>query len=131
MASRLPVRAASISGVSPSGPSSLGSAPACNSFSIIGALPCTRSQIQRRGAFAIGQLDIGPGGDQQVGHLEIVAIGGPLNRRRAVGLRGVHDRLSVATSACTAARSPFMAASAIRAAGAKSAQTQRQRSDRN
>jgi hypothetical protein len=70
-----------------------------------------RRQIQRRGAFAIGQLDVRAGRDQHVRHFQIVAIYGPLDGRGAVGLHRIdvglllHQRLHRRSS-------PFMAASA-------------------
>ena len=109
---QLPVRAASISGVSPSGPSAFGSAPAFNTFSIIGALPSQRRQIQRCSAFAICQLNVGAGRYQHVRHLQIVAIHGPLDRRRSVGLRSVHVGFLLQRALALPTRSPLMAASA-------------------
>ena len=48
-----------------------------------------RRHRERRERFAVGRVDLRAGGDEQAGGLEVVAIDGPVERRRAVDLRCV------------------------------------------
>jgi hypothetical protein len=52
-----------------------------------------RRQMQRSGAFAIGRFHVRAGGDERVGHGQVVFVGRPLDRRRPIGLRSIHVRL--------------------------------------
>ena len=85
--SRLPVRAAAISAVSPSGSATLASAPAFNSFSTHGRVAVRAGEVEGRHAVAVRGPRVRAGGKQQVDRLEVAAIHGPVERGSAVGLR--------------------------------------------
>ena len=48
-----------------------------------------RCHRERREALPVGGVHLRAGGDEEIGALEVVAIDGPVQRGRAVGLRGV------------------------------------------
>ena len=87
--STLPVRAAVISTVSPSGVAVLASAPALSSMRTIAALPLVGGQRQRRHAVAVGRGGVRARLQQDGHRLAIVGAHRPVQRRRAVGLGGV------------------------------------------
>ena len=88
-ASRLPTRAAVISGVSPAGSGAFASAPASSSTPIIAALPLARRDRERRQPVSIGQRRLGARAEQQPRGRDVVHAHGPVQRRRAVAPGGV------------------------------------------
>ena len=90
IASTLPVRDATMSGVLPSGSCSLASAPALSSAAMIGASPLMLASHKRRGAVAVRGLGIRAGAKQEVDHRFVGSENRPVQRGRAIGLRRIH-----------------------------------------
>ena len=82
----VPVRAAAISTVSPDSSAAFGSAPASSSAATNGGVAVGRRQPDRRRAVVVGRAGVGPGREQALHRLQVVVVGGPVERRRAVGL---------------------------------------------
>ena len=85
-AGTLPVRAAVISAVSPSGNAVFASAPAASSFSIDRRVAVDARQIQRRHAVPGRRFGVGAGAKQSVDAFGVVALHRQVQRRRAVRL---------------------------------------------
>ena len=83
------MRAASITIVSPLARRCVASAPDVSSRSIIGTLPYSDAIASGVNASRLAASTFAPRGDEQVGGLDVVAIDGPVERRRAVELRCV------------------------------------------
>ena len=86
----LPVRAAVIRTVSSPRSFVFASAPAASSSSTIAVVPVGAGQGKRRHAVVVRGFHVGLGVHEKLRHLEIVAIGRPVQGRHAVGLRLVH-----------------------------------------
>ena len=110
-ASALPVRAATISGVSPSADGLLASAPASISIAMTPRAAVDRRQPQRRRAVAVGRLHVGAGANQRLHQRRRVLFDGPVQRRGAVGLRRVHVGLRGHQPPARRAGSPAFTAS--------------------
>ena len=91
--STLPERAAVMSTVSPLSDVP-GSAPAASRRPRDGRVAVGRRQHERLDAVPIRRAHVGAGPNQEVGHLEVVPMHGPVQRRRAVGI-GVVGSLRV------------------------------------
>ena len=120
---RCPTREATISGVSPARSARLGLAPACSSRRDHRGAAVQAGRPQRRGAEIVRGVHVGAGANQQIGALEIVAIAGPVQRRRAVGFGGV----DVGTLLSSAARPRGRRSSPRRSSGGRAAPTRRER----
>ena len=86
---RCPVRAATISGVSPARSALFGSAPACSSRRVIAALPFWAASQSGVAPRSFAALASAPARKQHVGDLQLVAVARPVERRRPVALGGL------------------------------------------
>ena len=89
-ASSLPLRAAAISGVSPSVVRKLGSAPALSSASRIGAEPMIAASVMAEVPNWFASLTFAPRFDQRADQFQIAIRRRVHDGRAAVGARGVH-----------------------------------------
>ncbi len=88
-AAGLPVREQDMSAVSPVGRAARTSAPAASNACTIGALPLSHASASGETPSSFTALTRAPAADEAGGQLEIVPVGGPVERRRAVRLRDV------------------------------------------
>ena len=89
-ASTCPERAASMSGLRPSGSCSLASAPLFEQRLDHRRVALARREPQRRRAVAVGRRNVGAGLEQQQRQARVAVIGRPVQRRGAVGLLQLH-----------------------------------------
>ena len=86
----VPERAASISGLRPSGQLLVGIRAALEQRLDDRRVALARREPQRRRAVAIGRRNVGAGLEQQQRQARVAVVGRPVQRRGAVGLRSFH-----------------------------------------
>ena len=88
-AATLPVRAASINGVTPVSDAAFGLAPFSSRRSTIAALPLSAASASGVIARSLAASTRGAGGDQQLEDLDIAVVRGPVQRGGAVAFGGI------------------------------------------
>ena len=91
-ASTLPLCAAVISAVSRPGLAAFGSAPPRSNASMHRGTAVDAGEVQRRHSVARRGADLRAGANEQLCRVDVARAGGPVQRRRAVRLSGVHVR---------------------------------------